>query len=152
MYCSGRVLCRPYLQLRQSDMVCTPALPGTVQPACGQQPHQVVISHIQLLQQELQKKCNKDVDWTAAGLLAGIMQGYFLKLLGNYRSHIYPDGCGPVVVPGGGMGGGVGGTSPHPPPSPHSGRSTPGPRDDAISGSGYWFDQAGLVAQHRWGC
>jgi hypothetical protein len=26
---------------------------------------------------------------------AGIMQGYFLKLLGSYRSHIYADGTGP---------------------------------------------------------
>jgi hypothetical protein len=30
---------------------------------------------------------------------AGIMHGYFLKLLGNYRSHVYPEGTGPGFVP-----------------------------------------------------
>jgi hypothetical protein len=36
-----------------------------------------------------------------AGCAAGIMHGYFLKLLGSYRSHIYPEGAGPGFAPAG---------------------------------------------------
>lgn len=31
--------------------------------------------------------------------LAGIIHGYLLKLLGNYRNHIYPEGTGPGFTP-----------------------------------------------------
>lgn len=35
---------------------------------------------------------------------AGIMHGYFLKLLGSYRSHIYAGGTGPGFTPPAGLG------------------------------------------------
>lgn len=33
--------------------------------------------------------------WGLVQMHAGIMHGYFLKLLGNYRTHVYPEGSGP---------------------------------------------------------
>lgn len=88
------------------------------------------------------------------------MQGYFLKLLGSYRSFIYKSE-GPALSR----------TSHNPAsgaPSPHGGTTASGgasggrgsslarqsvqsraPDNDAIKGSGYWFDHAGLVASHR---
>lgn len=115
--------------------------------------------------------------WPAfvCAFVAGIMQGYFLKLLGGYRSHIYADGSGPAAA--------VPHSSADPLMSPRStrsprttgsynqqqqgrpgsapssarsdggsGRHTPSSsmgQDDALKGDGFWFDHSGMVAVHR---
>jgi hypothetical protein len=53
---------------------------------------------------------------------AGIMHGYFLKLLGNYRSHIYLEGTGPGFTPSQPTGPLLNGLSQLPP----NGRGIPG--------------------------
>lgn len=74
---------------------------------------------------------------------AGIMQGYFLKLLGNYRSFIYEEGSA-----GGNM------SSPQSnSPSSHGGSrsQTPTLRDDTtLHGHGFCFDHNALAASHRY--
>jgi hypothetical protein len=44
-------------------------------------------------------------------VVAGIMNGYFLKLLGSYRSHIYPEGTGPGFTAAGPLGSTLPGSS-----------------------------------------
>lgn len=107
------------------------------------------------------------------------MQGYFLKLLGNNRSHMYAEGSGPgfnngytsagppLPLPSAarssprglaagsglqqeGSSSSVGGASAA--RGEGSGRHTPSSsmgQDDSMKGYGHWFDHAGLVASHR---
>ncbi|KIY92253.1 hypothetical protein MNEG_15710 [Monoraphidium neglectum] len=101
-------------------------------------------------------------------LISSIIQGYFLKLLGNYRSFIRPDaprpsltrpGTAPSTGPpsphggggGGAGGGGAGGSGARAPPLARQSMPVKGVacEGDAIRGSGYVFDHAGLVASHR---
>lgn len=106
---------------------------------------------------------------------ADIMQGYFLKLIGQYRSHVYPEGVLPSYLlhspssmhqsSSTGSLSNLGGRQesfkglsgiPSPrngQPSPRdggpSGRQTPIGHDDTMKGHGYWFDHPGLVMSHR---
>jgi len=99
----------------------------------------------------------------------GIMQGYFLKVLGSYRSHIYPapppgmlsTALGPPSPHSSAMATGGGGTRPlsglarvslparMPLTSSLACQAADDCPPDAIRGSSYFFDHAGLVASHR---
>jgi hypothetical protein len=111
--------------------------------------------------------------------VAGIMQGYFLKLLGGYRSHVYADGTGPGSAAAAAAAAANSSAGPlmsprstrsprttgshsqqgRPGSTPNSARSEGGSgrhtpsssmgQDDALRGQGFWFDHSGMVAVHR---
>lgn len=120
------------------------------------------------------RQLKSPTEYESSPFIASIMQEYFLKLLGNYRSFMHEDtpalnarfaaalhlsgGLGQGAGAAGGAAAGFGSSSgaaspasptPTPRPSARAGSRLDLAADNTIRGSGYVFEHAAFVAHHR---